>query len=454
MKLKLGSIVFIILIALTSILTFSALFDQKTVSDKENRSLQAFPSLDGESYLSGSFFKDLESYFYDHFPAREDLLQLAKLYDKVRGIEPEVMAINGGENRSLVNTDEKKKEKAGTIKKDKVKWEGKDREKEDVEQTGKSSENRKEKEREEVKDFSQFKTQTQNVSVMATKDRIMELFHFDEEVIGSYAAVLGDFAKKMPASVKLYSLLVPTQVGLTDSEYKDYSDPQDKGIEYIYSILDKRYEGVKVFPPLYEKREEYLYFRTDHHWTQLGGYYAAEEFAKRAGVDFLPLSSYTKTSLGDFLGSLYNNNPLEKLAENPDIIEVYHQEEIPVITSKNYDAESGLLVEEESLLLHLDIGSYKTFLGGDSALIEYQNPSPINKRNLMIVKDSYANAFIPWLAPSFNKIIIIDPRYFREDIYALAEAEEITDFLVLDYVLATTMEAYIEQMGIVSGLIE
>lgn len=304
-------------------------------------------------------------------------------------------------------------------------------------------------------DLTKLKTQTQNINVMATKDRIMELFHFDDEMIAYYSEVLAEFAEKMPSSIRMYSLLSPTQVGLTDGKYKDYNDPQDLGIEYIYSQLDKRYTGVNVFQALYEKKDEYLYFRSDHHWTQLGAYYAAKEFAKVAGVDFTDIEKYKKTRIDGFLGSLYHNNPLEKLEENPDSIEIYYlSEDIPSLKALNYDANTGELVESVRYVVNFDVPSYSTFMGGDSAILTYENPKPTNGRRLMIIKDSYANAFITWLIPSFDKIVVLDPRYFGANIYELAKKEEITDFLVLDYVLAATMGAYIDQLAIVSGLIE
>lgn len=70
----------------------------------------------------------------------------------------------------------------------------------------------------------------------------------------------------------------------------------------------------------------------------------------------------------------------------------------------------------------------------------------------MVIKDSYANAFIAWLISIFDKIIVVDPRFCREDVFKLAEEEEITDFLGLDYVLATTMEPFINELARLSGV--
>lgn len=100
----------------------------------------------------------------------------------------------------------------------------------------------------------------------------------------------------------------------------------------------------------------------------------------------------------------------------------------------------------------MNLATYSTFLGGDSAIIEYSRPEANNQRRLMVIKDSYANAFITWLIPSFDKIIVVDPLFCREDVFKLAEEEEITDFLVLDYVLATTMEPFINELARLSGL--
>ena len=441
-KIDLTSIVFLAWIIGCFTLTVTAFFDRTEISQKENRTLQSMPQLRFDTYLNGSFFKDLESYFYDHFPQREQILRLVAVYDRVKGIQPEIMALEKGNNMNLVNTGS------------------------DVPATdqGKSEEsnfggdNKPANKNEDASEstFSDFKTQTQNLDIMAVKDKLLELYHFQEDKINAYVTAVNQFAEKMPKQVRMHVMLIPTQIGLTGEEYLDYSDPQEKAIEYTYSLLDKRYERVEVFQTLLEKKEEYLYFRSDHHWTQLGAYYAARVFTRQAGVEFQALEEYEKHSFEGFLGYLYHNNQVEKVAQSPDRIDAYvSRRQLPELNNYYY-LESGELDVYRQPLIQLNseggAANYGIFLGGDFPIIVYENPEGKSGRSLIIVKDSYANAFVPWLAESFDKIIVIDPRFYKDNIYQLAVEEEITDFMVLDYIMATGLDGFIQMLDKISGV--
>lgn len=87
--------------------------------------------------------------------------------------------------------------------------------------------------------------------------------------------------------------------------------------------------------------------------------------------------------------------------------------------------------------------SYGTFLNGDYPLLSVQNEEQDNQRNLLIIKDSYANAFLPWVYPYFQNMVMVDPRYFKENISDLIENNYITDVLFLNYILTPTDIEYI-----------
>lgn len=429
------------LIVVCCILTLTALFSKAEISEKENRTLQALPEFSMNSYLNGSFFKDLESYFYDHFPQRDSVLEIVTLYDKAKGIQSEIMALEKGNNMNLVNSAAEKKEDVSPAESN-----------ETLAKTGEATKETSEKKEDDSGiDFSEYKTQTQNLGIIAVKDRLLELYHFQEDNIAAYAKALNLFAEKMPKQVRMYSLVAPTQVGLTDREYSEFSDPQDKAIAYLYSLLDQRYQPVDVFSSLYQRREDYIYFRSDHHWTQLGAYYAAREFAAVAGTGFKELTEYQKHSFEGFLGYLYSNNQVEKVAQNPDRLDAY------VIPNQNleitnfYYQQDGSLSSYEQPLINLemakDTATYGIFLGGDFPIIVYENPQPKSGRRLLVVKDSYANSFVPWIASEFDKIVVIDPRFYKENIFALVEKQEITDFMVLDYIMVTVLDGFIEYLN-------
>lgn len=431
MKLNRTSIAFLSLLLICNLFTVSSLFNTDEISIKENRKLQSYPELNMQSYLNGKFFRELESFFYDHFPLRDDVLELVKIYDFARGIQPKIMALD---------TDSDLNEKG----------EG---------EGGKSDEKSAElsSERQTAQeDFSKYKTRTQNLSVISDEDRLISVYQFDEKKISRYADALNQFAQKLPEKVRMYSLLTPTYVGLTDGKYKDYSDPQSSGIEYSFSLLHPGYQRINVFPALYEKKDEYIYFRSDHHWTQLGAYYAALEFSLVADIFFPEIEEYELHSFEGFLGYLYSKNQIQRVADNPDRLDAYlYPSNNPEIEVFYYKKGSDQLSSYKSRMINLFMSkqkpTYGMFLSGDYPLIIYQNPNPQNGRNLMIVKDSYANAFIPWLAQGFNKIVVIDPRHFKENIYEIAKREEITDFLVLNSIKTTISKEFVDFLNQLSS---
>ena len=138
--------------------------------------------------------------------------------------------------------------------------------------------------------------------------------------------------------------------------------------------------------------DEDIYARTDHHWLPLGAYYAAEAFAKTAGVNFAPLSSYTKTTLSGYLGSMYTFTKSVVLQENPEDFTYYtpHNQYTTQYYDTNFTNE-----RDGKLLISLDnvepVSWYLVFMGGDEK-ITHVKTDVTNKRTLVIVKDSYACA--------------------------------------------------------------
>ena len=280
---------------------------------------------------------------------------------------------------------------------------------------------------------------------MATEGSVLELYHFNEQRVQNYANALNQFAQNMPESVRMYALLAPTKVGLTNEAYQDYSDPQEKAIDYAYALLDSRYQTVNVFSKMYDHREEYLHFRSDHHWTQLGAYYAAKAFSEQAGFALRDLTEYKRHSRHGFLGYLYHKTKDKEVAKNPDRVDVYtYTGEDPKISNYYYQEDGKIAVSHNPVVnTKGNHANYRVFLGGDFPLAVYKAAGRETGRRILIVKDSYANAFVTWLTPYFDKIVLVDPRHFRGSLYDLAVKENITDFMVLDYIMATELEGYI-----------
>ena len=177
----------------------------------------------------------------------------------------------------------------------------------------------------------------------------------------------------------VYDMIVPTSIDIMLPESTRAglnTDDQKKAIDYMYGSMLDETKKVNIYDTLMSHNDEYLYFRTDHHWTALGAYYAYEEFAKAKGVKPLPLSKYEKVYFPDFLGSFYadtEKNPA--LEQNPDVVEAYIPPDTNDITCTQSD---GSILEWKIVYDATDYSSslkYNCFIGGDQPISVIHNPN-------------------------------------------------------------------------------
>ena len=180
---------------------------------------------------------------------------------------------------------------------------------------------------------------------------------------------------------------------------------------YIYSRLDPAVRRVDVMEELIRHNAEYLYYRTDHHWTALGAYYAYRVFAEQKGIQPHELSEFEKREYPGFLGTFYAySNQSAALGDHPDTVEAY----IPMGTNdaEIQQAEGGTLqwfvVSDVS-----DYGEgakYSCFIGGDNPFTRITNPQIQDGSSCVVVKESYGNAFVPWLVDHYQNVYVVDYR--------------------------------------------
>ncbi|MFA5528498.1 MAG: DHHW family protein [Peptostreptococcales bacterium] len=276
-------------------------------------------------------------------------------------------------------------------------------------------------------------------SILIIGNKAMELNRYDEKAIDSYAKTLNQVAEKLEHEAKVYSLIVPTPIEfIQDKKYKAMSYSQEDSIRETYS----KYENVisvDAYSTLKEHSDEYIYFGTDHHWTQLGAYYAYAEFIKQFNVNPIELEEFNHFQIKDFIGSLYRMTQSEKLANNKDTIDVYE----PRTPSKMYWSINKN--NKGAKVIHKDYATednkYGVFLRGDTPLL-YIESEANNDLSIAVIKDSYANAFIPFLTNHFSRIVVIDPRLWNGNLYDLVQEEAIDSVLFLNYALINRFEGY------------
>jgi len=239
-----------------------------------------------------------------------------------------------------------------------------------------------------------------------------------------------EFAKKYEEKLgkdKIKIMLVPTASEILTDKLPLFAKGYDQNA-VIDAVKKSLTEGTFVdIRELFNKyQDESIYYKTDHHWTTKGAYYAYTQWAKESGFEPLGEEEFNVViASDDFLGTLHS-----KLNIKVDADDIYLYER-----KKEMDWKLILNMTEEKDSLY-DFtklegkDKYSIFLGGNNALVEIQSNNQ-NGKKLLVIKDSFAHSFAPFAANHFEETHLIDLRYFNGSIEQYMEDNGITDVLVL-----------------------
>ena len=299
-------------------------------------------------------------------------------------------------------------------------------------------------------------------SVVVVGDRAMEIPTRLDDLITSYAGAVGNLAAAMGPDVRTISLITPNGGEFYSPESLHTGEHSQKDmIDFCYSQMDDKIITVDAYSKLRSHTDEYIYFRTDHHWTQLGAYYAYTAFCEAAGFDAVPLDQFQTGRYDIFLGSMYGFTEgypqSEVLKQNPDYLEYY----LPIAdTHARYYAdgnlESGTPVSVYTELDDSVSNKYLCFIGGDTpiCIVESDVPGP----TCIVLKESYGNAFVPFLTSHYGRIIVIDPREFNRDgkptlnLTEFAADQGVDDLIVINYPYMINSKAFIRYLNALAGV--
>lgn len=251
----------------------------------------------------------------------------------------------------------------------------------------------------------------------------------------------------MGSDVTLYNLIIPTSIEFYLPErYKSVTSPQKPNIENIYSQLDPRIKRVDAYSAIQAHTEEYLYFRTDHHWTGRGAYYAYTAFCEAAGLQPVALDSLEQRTLPDFVGTLYKQAQDSQMLKNPDQVDYWL---MPVeYTATQFRRGSPFYGIEVPLLGEYAKGgnSYSVFLHGDYPLTKIVTGNK-NGRKIAMVKESFGNAFAPFLINNYEEVYVVDQRYFELNLPAFLEENGIHELLFINNIFAANTRLRVNEIS-------
>ncbi len=395
----------------------------------EKRTLEKFPTFTIASFLDGSFFSGISSWYADTFPFREKMLAANAVFENLYGIQGEQIVTTGSQEgdeipdtyTESVSAEEETDEAAASA---------------DVPE-------------EDTSDGTIYDEPEVSGDVYISGDTAFSIYYFNTEGANAYVQMIDNAQIKLDGIADVYTILVPTTIGINlseDMQEQLNSANQSDAIDYIYSGIQQtnsKVKTVEIFDTLKSHNSEYIYFRTDHHWTALGAYYAYTEFCDVKGISATPIDEYETMEFTDFLGSFYSSsNQASSLRDHPDTVVAYIPKSTNDMVFCNTDG-----VEYEWNIIY-DVSNwesstkYSTFAAGDNYFGQIHNPTMSDGSACVVIKESFGNAFIPFLTDHYEYVYIVDYRYFHNyyqynnSVCALVEDKGINDVIFINNVEA------------------
>jgi hypothetical protein len=251
---------------------------------------------------------------------------------------------------------------------------------------------------------------------------------FDPQQISKNLQALEKFVGKAKQNADVHVMMVPTKSWVLREKLPAFAPhyKEQKFYDALQQKLEKEDVLISVEPVLDAHKEEEIYYRTDHHWTTLGAWYAYEQYTKAVGGDLQRAQEKRKFRCisKDFYGTTYAKI---NYARQADKIEIYEPaDKLRVVY--NMGEKKTKTLYDVSFLKTAD--QYSVFTGGNQAVLEITGGIK-NGKTLLLIKDSFANSILPFLAEDYEKLVVVDLRQLNVSGDRLLEMFSPTDILIL-----------------------
>lgn len=395
------------------------------VSKAEKRTLTQFPKFTVQKFLNGDFFSDVSLWYSDTYPGRDTLIAADKNLKNLYGFTPSTQMIGGGQETDdipdipLSTTTDAFASQDGTV-------------------TSPVTETTEAKAEPKLPDSNQMEAEIQKQiqdGVYIENGAAYSVYYFNQDAANTYIQALDHAAASLNGSGNVYSILVPNQSGVMLPEAtckKLGGSDQKQAIDYYYASYNN-VKTVDTIDTLREHNDEYLYFRTDHHWTQLAAYYTYLNFCETKGITPEKLEDFTTTqTFGPFLGTFYSSFGNEDMKNNPDAVIAYYPNDTNDMKfwDKNDTEYDWHVITDVN---GWDSSSlYTCFIGGDNPLSIIENPKIQDGSSCLVLKESYGNCFVPFLVDHYQTIYVVDFRYAKQNVLQMMNEKNIQDLIVIN----------------------
>ncbi len=440
-ELELAGPVIVVFMVLTVIAFLLPL--RPETSMREKRVLKEFPRFTVESLLNGDYFDGITAWFSDTFPGRETMMEVSDRLSAMHGLNRNEVTLTqpaaSNDNAALdalleqaesaaasqqpapepVTVPEPEPEPAPTPQPEPAPSEA-------VGPTDADA---------VIEDWGGLNGEDEMRmygDMVVIDGVIMSRIGFDQEAADHHIELMNRCGDTLSEKgIRFFNLPAPTSVSiLLSSEMigKIGTADQGKTLRYMFAKENEHVGKVNTFNNLLEHNKEYIYFRTDHHWTALGAYYAYEEFCREAGFDPVPLSEYEEKNMGPFAGSNSYSVTSRYLKKDEMIAYIPPGNDNIHMKITGYPDATSIVVDETNAEPNM---KFNCFINGDNPITEITNDSLPDAPDCLVIKDSFGNPFVVYLAQHYHKIYVLDFRKNFTPVSTVAEQYGVEDVILV-----------------------
>lgn len=414
-------------------------------SEIEKRDLQKFPKFSFEALFTGDFFDDINLWFSDTFPARDSFVTLNTYVTNTFGVN--TVQVHGDIEHGDEIPDVVPQESEPSSEETDVS-------EEPQESTPSEAPPQSSSTPEPVGPAVE-----QLGAILIVDNAAYEYYNFKQDVANNYASTVNRAAEVLNGKSQVYDMIIPTSMGITLPESVRStvkSSDQKAAIDYIYSIMSEGVKKVDCYSKLMSKRDEYIYFRTDHHWTALGAYYSYRELMETMGKSPAELSAFVEYRFDGYLGSFYSQSGKKpQLANTPDHVMAYAPAQfnsIHTITQSGASVDYPIIRDGNAMS---QSSKYLSFIGGDNPLGTMINPEITDGSSCLVIKESFGNALVGFLTQNYGTVYVVDYRYinkvFPGTLVDFVNERGIQDVIFVNNISATRSPALVNAISAFVG---
>lgn len=421
----------------------------------EKRMLSSFPEISADDFLDGTYFAGIDTWFSDTFPGRDGLISCNEFMTGLYGIRKNVIhgEVVKGDDIPDTDIDERQFDYLNNIDSEKV-TEPEEESREinysyDDTVTINADEIGNNVDSDESGTGTSAKAGESLGSIFVVGDSAYNYYSFSKTVSDEYVSVVNNLADKLKGKATVYNMIVPTSIDVTlDNATRNSitSSNQRKAILYMYSNMNSNVGKCYIYNLLHQHRDEYIYFRTDHHWTALGAYYAYTAFMTQLGKNAYSLDSFKEHDMGAFVGSYYTQTRVSSLNSNPDNLiayEPFSTNSLKMINKDNQYIDYNIVTDVSRWN---NTSKYSAFIGGDNAYTEINNPNVTDGSSVLVIKESFGNAMVPYLVENFQNVYVIDYRYYKDSVSELIDKNNIENVVFVNNISITSTSDRVREL--------